>query len=88
VYASPRPTPLDPVLYELEASVLAEETERREAAASSRVTGVDEVIDTCYLGLNDVKSPLGVVAKRYVRPPEGAPRSGPTTSTIARDRVT
>jgi hypothetical protein len=59
VYRGPRVTPLDGVLYELEAAVLAEETERREAAASSRVSGVDEVIGICYLGLNEASATSG-----------------------------
>ncbi len=87
VYRGPRVSPLDNVLYQLEAAVLGEETERRERAASSRVAGVDEVIGQCFLGLNDAKDSLGVISKRYRRPPQnGAPGSSVGGGRIANMR--
>jgi hypothetical protein len=60
---------LDDVLYRFEASVLAEETERREEATSARVAEVGEVLGMCPPVRNEVRDVLGVYARKAYHPP-------------------
>ncbi len=59
---------LDDVLYRFEASVLVEETERREEATSARVAEVGEVLGMCTPVHNEVRDVLGVYARKAYRP--------------------
>jgi hypothetical protein len=66
-YRGPKSSPLDSVLYRLEAELLAEETLEREGKANSRVEGIGEVLGMCELVRNDAKDVLDLHIKKNYR---------------------
>ncbi len=83
--SSVRSTPFDSVLAEIEDRLLGEERARRTDNARQVVDAARSVLDTCVMGIHEVKDSFGLYAKgRYHAPPDPA-ATGPASGTIARE---